>query len=91
MDNLVIRSDQLLESEAVNPSPNPNPSPTPNPNPNPNPNPSQAGSTLASGRLPQLSTDGKGLLGLPKLPFLKERVPGEPAAGGGSGKLKALL
>ena len=47
--------------------------------------PSRAGGTAAQ------STDGKGLLGLPKLPFLKERVPGEPAAGGAPGKLKALL
>ena len=51
------------------------------------PYPKQAGS-----RLPQPSTDGKGPLGLPKLPFIKERVPGEPAAGGAPGKqLKALL
>jgi hypothetical protein len=55
--------------------------------------PKQAGSTLTSGRLPQLSTAGKGLLGLPKLPFHKERVPGEPAVGAvvPSKQLKALL
>ena len=56
------------------------------------PYPKQAGSSLANGRLPHPSTDGKGLLSLPKLPFVKERVPGEPAAGGPPSKqLSALL